>query len=73
MAENITVVIDPKTHKPMIAFRDEDYAIKWACEHTDVTTHGVTWGKCPFIDEIVDYNPPDASPLTCVDAYGEVV
>ena len=26
-----------------------------------------------LIDEIVDYNPPEASPLTCVDAYGEVV
>ena len=73
MAENITVVIDPKNHKPMIAFRDRDAAMEWACKHTDVTTHGVTWDSCLFIDEIVDYNPPEASPLTCVDAYGEVV
>ena len=73
MAENITVVINPKTHKPMIAFRDRDAAVEWACKHTSTGEYGVTWDMCLFIDEIVDYNQTEASPLTCVDAYGEVM
>ena len=56
MAERIWIVTNPVKNRPMLAFRNRDEAVEWACRHTDVATYGVTWDSCFFIEEIVDYS-----------------